>query len=500
MSSLKLSQKIVICGLILGSLGFFTAPKPTHAAIDAVRVIGGHLDFVSTIGTINDPKLTLIAKNTTASLALDTKTRIERLLRAKLKKLLLDQMVDQIIGWIQGEGKPRFVTDWAGFLQDAGSAAAGEFIQSSALGFLCDPIQAQIRVALSPVRRFGTSITCTLDQIVNNVQNFYDDFNNGGWLAYQTLWEPQNNVYGAFLITQEEQDRQIGRAQFNAESQAKAGNGFLGGQSCSENPANPNGADLDGDGKGGDIPSSCEITTPGRIVGDLASKAFTSNIDFLLTGEELDEYVTAISDALINRLIISGVDGIKNITQRGSGGSNKANACKNLTGGALEACQQYVNVIRSGFTGAKNDLKNQIDNALTPRLAAKTAMKDSLTLENSLIAYMDDYENGSYAFCVSTKLITARALATDLSGRINANQIIIDTLESAKTQVDGLTQDNWAGLDAIATNIAIPADVANAEQLRLTAEAEKTTLAADNQTTNSVDSIKREVQLCVGGI
>ncbi len=500
MSPLKLSQKIVVCGLILGSLGFFFTPKPTHAAIDAVRGIGGYFDFISTIGTINDPKLAIIAKNTTGSLALDTKTRIERLLRAKLKKLLLDQMVDQIIGWVQGEGKPRFVTDWAGFLQDAGNAAAGEFIQSSALGFLCDPIQAQIRVALSPVRRFGTSITCTLDQIVGNVQSFYDDFNNGGWLAYQTLWEPQNNVYGAFLISQEEQDRRIGRAQYNAESQAKAGNGFLGGQSCTEDTNNPNGPDLDGDGKGGDVQSTCEITTPGRIVGDLASKAFTSNIDFLLTADELDEYVTAISDALINRLIVSGVDGIKNITQRGSGGSNKANACKNLTGGALEACQQYINVLRSGFTGAKNDLKNQIENALVPRLIAKTIMKDSLALENNLISYMDDYENGSLNYCVSTKLITARALATDLSGRINANQIIIDTLEAAKTQVDGLTQDNWAGLDAIATNIAIPADATNAEQLRINAEAEKATLAADNQTANSVESIKRQVLLCVGGV
>ncbi len=498
MSSLKLSQKIVICGLILGSLSIFI--KPQISSADVTYVAGGHLDFVSTIGTINDPKLAIIAKNTTGSLALDTKTRIERLLRAKLKKILLDQMVDQIIGWIQGEGKPRFVTDWAGFLQDAGSAAAGEFIQSSALGFLCDPIQAQIRVALSPVRRFSTSISCTLDQIVGNVQNFYDDFNNGGWLAYQTLWEPQNNVYGAFLISQEEQDRQIGRAQYNAESQAKAGNGFLGGQSCNENPADPNGADLDGDGKGGDIPSTCQVTTPGRIVGDLASKAFTSNIDFLLTADELDEYVTAISDALINRLIVSGVDGLKNITQRGSGGSNKANACKNLTGGALEACQQYINVLRSGFTGAKNDLKNQIDGALVPRLIAKTVMKDSLALENSLIAYMDDYESGSLNYCVSTKLITARALAADLSGRINANQIIIDALESAKTQVDGLAQDDWANLDAITTNIAIPADAANAEQLRISAEAEKATLAADNQTANSVESIKLQVRICVGGI
>jgi hypothetical protein len=71
---------------------------------------------------------------------------------------------------------------------------------------------------------------------------------------------------------------------------------------------------------------------------------------------------------------------------------------------------------------------------------------------------------------------------------------------AVETQVDGLAQDDWAGLDAIATNIAVPADIANAEQLRISAETEKATLAADIQTTGSVESIKREVRICVGGI
>src|SRR3989344_9438205 len=46
-----------------------------------------------------------------------------------LKKQLLDYIVDQIIQWIQGGGKPQFVTDWDGFLKDAANRATGQFLQ-----------------------------------------------------------------------------------------------------------------------------------------------------------------------------------------------------------------------------------------------------------------------------------------------------------------------------------------------------------------------------------
>jgi len=106
-----------------------------------------------------------------------------RFVRENLRKRLLDMMVDQIIQWIQGGGKPQFVTDWQGFLGDAANIAAGDFLQEIGAGFLCDPFNLQVQIALYPVPKFTDQITCTLDQVVDNIENFYDDFRNGGWIA-----------------------------------------------------------------------------------------------------------------------------------------------------------------------------------------------------------------------------------------------------------------------------------------------------------------------------
>src|SRR5437868_4902017 len=55
-------------------------------------------------------------------------------LGAALKKQILDRIVDQIITSIQGGGKPQFVTNWQGFLEDAGQGAAGIFAQQLGAG------------------------------------------------------------------------------------------------------------------------------------------------------------------------------------------------------------------------------------------------------------------------------------------------------------------------------------------------------------------------------
>jgi len=111
-----------------------------------------------------------------------------------LKRQVIGQMVDQTVAWIQGDGKPKFVTDWKGLLEDAGQAAAGEFAKELGLGFLCQPFSAQLQIALLPVKKFSKRAECTLDKIVGNINNFREDFRNGGWIAYSESWKPQNNL------------------------------------------------------------------------------------------------------------------------------------------------------------------------------------------------------------------------------------------------------------------------------------------------------------------
>ena len=225
---------------------------------------------------------------------------------ATLKKKLLDMMVDQIIVWIQGGGEPKFIDDWQGFLRQAADEVGGEFIEELGAGFLCDPFSFQIQLALVQPPQFSERATCTITQVVDNIEDFYEDFSNGGWIAYSQSWASKNNYFGSVLMAMAELDNKEADAQLAAQNEGLSSGGFLGTKVCAK------------DANGKDIPGTCKITTPGQTIGATLAKAIGSDIDYIVNAEQLTEYLAAISDAIINRLIVEGVTGIKCVCTKNS--------------------------------------------------------------------------------------------------------------------------------------------------------------------------------------
>ena len=136
---------------------------------------------------------------------------------AVVKRALLDELVDQVIVWIQGGGKPKFVTDWGGYLKEAGDRGIGDWLKTNPYGdWLCDPFRFQVDIFLFPVKRFQNQVTCTLTDVVGNVNDFYNDFRNGGWIALNESFQPQNNFYGVSIMTSNEMINQRVEAQVEA--------------------------------------------------------------------------------------------------------------------------------------------------------------------------------------------------------------------------------------------------------------------------------------------
>jgi len=261
----------------------------------------------------------------TAKAAKDTASNIlqalVKLLLEMLRKRLLDMLVDQIVNWIQNGGTPQFVSNWQGFLKDAFGAAVGDVILQTNLAFLCSPFKLQIQLSLLPVQRFSQQIQCTLDDIVRNVEDFYQDFRNGGWIAYNEAWQPQNNYYGVMLMAHDEMLRRGAAAAEAARNEALAGKGFLSVKRCKGGgytaeelgqmwETGTTGYQKDYKGKYC-LPEQMENITPGAVVGEMTSKAVGSDIDYLLSAKELEQYVAAIVNAVIYRVIKEGVGLIK---------------------------------------------------------------------------------------------------------------------------------------------------------------------------------------------
>jgi hypothetical protein len=332
---------------------------------------------------------------------IDCKTRVQRTLLSILKKRVLDTMVDQIIGWVKGNGKPRFVTDLGGFLEDAGQAAVGDVAYELGLGELCTGISApRIQFQLeTPV--FSQRVSCTLDDIVGNIDRFADSFQSGGFIGYQELLKPQNNRYGVEILTASEAERRKSKKQLALQQEVSLGQGFLGTAQCLEWEARA----TDSKGKAvsqkfpynyagfskpypdpSEPPPTSEIvtggvsnikwvcskqrtTTPGRLIAGVTEKSLTADVDYVINADTLEEYAAAIIDAGINRLIQEGVEGVLGVTteapEDGYNGENLPSSVQETGGAYTDSDNGGINEVTESAKEGESELTKPLPQSAT---------------------------------------------------------------------------------------------------------------------------------------
>lgn len=412
---------------------------------------------------------------------------IEEFVRTTLMKTLLDQLVGQILGFIQGDGEPKFVTNWEGLLADAGNKAAGQFAQEIGAGFLCSPFDLQIQLALLPVStQFSERSGCTLDDIVGNIEAFYDDFNNGGWIAYGNAWLPQNNFFGVLLDATQELSIRKEVAAAAEWSAAMAGGGFL-----SIKDANGN------------------IVTPGRALGDLTSKALGTDIDFVMNAKQLGDYVEAIANSLINRLIKEGVTGIQSATTRAE---------------REEAVSQEAGITENNFDFIKQTTLNQINLTLGPSQQSVTIINGTIATLNSYITSLNSlfnsFSNLSQAVCqvsggfaiggpsqnivvadvkaaITAEIAQAEDKITELTNQKSNLEALIEELQIAKAQIEPLTTDNSSiiQLTNITQSLVGLLDPVGASNFKTAMEEQQAAIGSD--TNSKLSTFNQQLQQCL---
>ncbi len=271
---------------------------------------------------------------------------------AVFAKKLMDYMTDEIIKWIQDGGTPRYVSDWGNFKEDVvdqtGAKILEEVVGPAVMDKLCKPDWAiKIRIGLQKPSKFTERVKCTLDDIGANFDKFTQNFNNGGWKAWLTVSEENNNPYGLYLTTYDEKEKKEAKAGEAAKDEAQAGGGFLSDKICrrviyydksvsvKNFPEEKGWQDKTGkftkedlgnlDGVGNMTISNVEckkweVRTPGKIVADALSEGLFKDIKWLQNKEKWQSYVVAIVNAAVNRMVKEGVSAIKSTDINGSNG------------------------------------------------------------------------------------------------------------------------------------------------------------------------------------
>jgi len=147
---------------------------------------------------------------------------------AAIKHHLMKMMVDQIVMWIQGGGEPKFVTNPKEFLWDAVNVAVGDAIWNSDLRWLCYPFHFRLWI-LSNYFYQPYYARCTLEDIVGNIENFFEDFRNGSWISWRQVYlDPQNSYWGAMLIAHDLYLSGFSKEQLKRKNEMLVGDQFLG--------------------------------------------------------------------------------------------------------------------------------------------------------------------------------------------------------------------------------------------------------------------------------
>jgi len=332
----------------------------------------------------------------------DALTKSKDCIRDVVAKIILDWITDETVKWIQGGGKPQFVTNWNRFLRDAFNVGVGEVIRETNLAFLCSPFKLQVQLSLLPTRPFQQRIECTLDKIVSNIEDFYQDFSKGGWIAYNEMWLPQNNYYGEMLLIHDEMLARAAARKEAAQNEALAGKGFLSVKKCQGGQNQESFCEAQCEHlKGGedeeyyfdcvrnclDVPMTdaelcdasggqMEIQTPGDIVGAAVAEAVTSDSKW---AANIKSWVAAIINAVINRLIKEGLALMKGSEEPRSAGYGDFDPYRGYDPNKTNK-KEYISYIISQY----NNLINKIQSVLDLKEQSLTAVQQTLTIFQEL--------------------------------------------------------------------------------------------------------------------
>jgi hypothetical protein len=328
------------------------------------------------------------------------KNCVEHGIALALARLMLDIMTAQIVNWIDNgfDGNPAFVSDPQGFFKGIADGLIGEFILGSDLKFLCSPFKLQIKLALmlnySYSSNFSLHARCTLTDVIKNINNFMTDFEQGGWIAWNSMTQNnQNNPYGAFLEADMELTSRVRQQQAQVSEKLSWGQGFLSYETCTPSTGaksytryggnyryTQGGTTIDANGnttKGGanikpgeeyrvihpDAGSiggyyeDCTVNTPGSIIAGTLQNQLNVPAQQLGLADDLDKIVNALFNQLIQQ-VLGGAGGLLGSGRNNGSGSSFVS---DMAGNPDKRLQDILNAANTNLKDATSQTGSNID-------------------------------------------------------------------------------------------------------------------------------------------
>jgi hypothetical protein len=239
----------------------------------------------------------------------------------------INAMVSSTITWANNgfDGNPAFVQNPAEFFGDIVDATAGDYISRIAGQNLCRPFQVQVNLSLQHYYQQyylpDQIYQCSFTGITGNLQDFYNDFSNGGWQGWFSLTQnSSNNPYEVYLNTRIGLDSSIAQKLGIEQKKIDWGQGFKSKGECLK--YNPDEEEIFNAEKAGETlegydpnfePGECieygDDVTPGSIIKTQLDKALGSGQDSLINAKQFDELINSLLTNLTKKYVF-GPEGL----------------------------------------------------------------------------------------------------------------------------------------------------------------------------------------------
>lgn len=241
-------------------------------------------------------------------------------------KTLLSQITDSIVNWINSgfEGAPSFVTDPQKFLLGVGDEIAGEFINGTEWGWVCDPYKLNIKIALTlGIGNFKRQKKCTLTGIIKNATNFYNGtFRDGGWKGWFYIsTNPNANPMSSFLSVRAELDKRLAQGKDTETKKLDWGKGFMSWRTCEQYATKTSAPSDAGPGveytdqtttkdksnKDQTCTKYSDIKTPGTVIESQLEHTLGTGLRQLELADDIDKIVGALVGQLVKMVLTKGL-------------------------------------------------------------------------------------------------------------------------------------------------------------------------------------------------
>ncbi|MBY0472952.1 hypothetical protein K2Q00_01530 [Patescibacteria group bacterium] len=487
------------------------APQATAQASVTAGQTGVAALSVSTIDLGANTRLGLGFTGLTASIAgnqqgQQTIDQFMGCITRNVAKIMLQQITSSVVNWINSgfNGSPAFVQNPTQFIQKTTDVIAGQYIQSSALSFLCSPFQLQVKIAIAQSYANRNAASCTLTQVSNNITGFMrGSFSSaGGWPAFLSFTSvPTNNPYGAFMYASAGLLTAQNKAQNQVRTDLLQGSGFLSFQqkvagSCvtTSTPPPPS-LNKSITAKTSSTPNSSQqlyevcdyvTATPGKVIADSLGATQKSTLDQLTLAKSFDEIISALINQLMTRTLQSG---LSNLSGQNGYASNFYTVDQQQAQGAQQTllaqmqsdtatASQYGSVQQGSIQDIQS-AQNQLNNAYNCwNNVAQTSTSTTITASVKTQALTN-------AASASTTLGSLNTTVDSYNDRITKVNVAIVALQQLESRV--LSASSGSEVSAIQNDynaakasgqFPTAADVTNAQQNRVTLQSQMSTISS----------------------